>query len=406
MISQTSQTNEEGIGQASRIVLRSAMIIACFVIAGATVSLATEIFLILFLSMLFGVALTRVSSILSEKLSLPYCVGLALVTATLVLTTFGGLASFGVQINDQIKRASKRTDEGVHRIREMAGEYPAMQSILQSTPFLREVFEDGDFGPEKAGSDGERSSEQSNQESKSENEEQTDSAEMQAKIAEQDALRGTVKRGASALANVFKTTFGLLINSALIFFVGLFLAVDHKKYRDGVVTLFPTAKRERTREVLNLMGDALWNWLVGRFATMVITGVGAGLLLAILQVPMAATLGVVTALLTFIPNIGGVIALALAILFALPQGAATVLYVLLGYVALQIVESYVVTPLIQQHQVSLPPALLIAFQAVLGVLFGFLGAAVASPLLAASKVAIEEAYVKDTLESNDHGKTD
>jgi predicted PurR-regulated permease PerM len=67
--------------------------------------------------------------------------------------------------------------------------------------------------------------------------------------------------------------------------------------------------------------------------------------------------------------------------------------------ALQLIESYVVTPLIQQRQVSLPPALLIAFQVVMGVLFGFLGAAVASPLLAAAKIGIEESYVKDILES-------
>ena len=56
--------------------------------------------------------------------------------------------------------------------------------------------------------------------------------------------------------------------------------------------------------------------------------------------------------------------------------------------------------MIQQKQVSIQPALLIAFQAVLGLLFGFLGAAVASPLLAATKVGVEEAYIKDVLESD------
>jgi predicted PurR-regulated permease PerM len=130
---------------------------------------------------------------------------------------------------------------------------------------------------------------------------------------------------------------------------------------------------------------------------MLVTGIGAYLLLAVIGVPMAATLGILTGLLTFIPNIGAAIALMLAILFALPQGLAAAGMVLGAYLALQLMESYLVTPLIQQHQVSLPPALLIAFQALMGVLFGFIGAAVASPLLAASKRTIEMLYIEDYL---------
>ena len=133
-------------------------------------------------------------------------------------------------------------------------------------------------------------------------------------------------------------------------------------------------------------------------ATMAITGAGAWLLLMVLGVPLAMTLGVATAMLTFIPNIGAFVSLLLAILFALPQGGETVAFVVVGYILLQIVESYIITPLIQEKQVAVLPALLISFQAIMGVLFGFLGAAVASPLLAATKVVVEEAYIKDVLE--------
>ena len=69
-----------------------------------------------------------------------------------------------------------------------------------------------------------------------------------------------------------------------------------------------------------------------------------------------------------------------------------------AFIGLQLVESCLITPLIQEQQVSLPPALLMSFQAIMGVLFGFLGAMVASPLLAASKVIVQELYVKDYLE--------
>ena len=196
-----------------------------------------------------------------------------------------------------------------------------------------------------------------------------------------------------------KTTFGLFVNSMLIFFVGLFLGTSPATYRDGIVNLVPPARRSRATEVINEVGDILWKWLLGRFGSMVVTGSGAAMLLWLIGVPMAGSLGIMTGLLTFIPNIGGAIALFLSILFALPQGVATAGMVLPAYLGLQLIESYVVTPLIQKRQVSIPPALLIAFQAIMGVLFGILGAAVASPLLAALKVIVERLYVEDVLEA-------
>ena len=133
---------------------------------------------------------------------------------------------------------------------------------------------------------------------------------------------------------------------------------------------------------------------------MLATGLGVGLSLTFLGVPMAMTLGIVTGGLTFIPNIGAAIALGLAMFMALPLGLQTVGWVILIYMAFQLVESYALTPLIQQYQVSLPPALLISAQAVLGVLLGFLGAMVASPLVVIGLVLNREVYRKHWLQES------
>jgi len=206
----------------------------------------------------------------------------------------------------------------------------------------------------------------------------------------------------SSITKMFQTTFGLVINSLLIFFVGLFLASSPQTYVRGTLWLFPPVYRPRAQEVLTELGHTLWRWLLGRFATMTITGVGAFAVLMAVGVPMATTLGIITALLCFIPNIGAAIALLLAMLAALPQGLTTVATVFVGYLSLQLIESYIITPLIQQRQVKLPPALLLAFQAFLGTLLGFIGAAIASPLLAALTTATKMLYVEDYL--GDHMK--
>ncbi len=92
--------------------------------------------------------------------------------------------------------------------------------------------------------------------------------------------------------------------------------------------------------------------------------------------------------------VGSLLALSLATFMALPSGISTVAWVVGLYIAFQLVKSYIITPLIQQYQVDIPPALLIGTQALFGFLLGFLGAMVASPALVLVLVLHDEVYQK------------
>jgi predicted PurR-regulated permease PerM len=113
--------------------------------------------------------------------------------------------------------------------------------------------------------------------------------------------------------------------------------------------------------------------------------------------PLALTLGLLAGLLSFIPNIGPILSFVPAGLLAIPQGFSQVLYVGLLYIGIQTVESYVITPPMQRRMVSLPPALTISAQVILGVLFGFLGLLLATPLAAAVLVLVKMLYLEDVL---------
>ena len=52
------------------------------------------------------------------------------------------------------------------------------------------------------------------------------------------------------------------------------------------------------------------------------------------------------------------------------------------YLIVQTVESYFLTPFIQERMVSIPPALLLCVQLVFALLFGLLGLLLAAPVLA------------------------
>jgi predicted PurR-regulated permease PerM len=183
----------------------------------------------------------------------------------------------------------------------------------------------------------------------------------------------------------------------VVFFIGLFLASQPRVYLDGIVRLLPVRKRGRARDVLAQVGTALWWWLLGKLMSMAIIGMLTWLGLWAIGIEMAAALAVLAALLTFIPNFGPIIAAVPAVLAGLLQSPTTAMWVFVLYVAVQTVESYLITPLIQQRVVSLPPALTITAQLLMGLFAGGLGLALATPLTAAALVLVRTLYIEDVL---------
>ena len=133
-------------------------------------------------------------------------------------------------------------------------------------------------------------------------------------------------------------------------------------------------------------------------------GVLTSLGLWLVGTPLAFLLGLIAALFGFIPNIGPIIAAVPAILLTLTSGLTNALVVAGVYLVVQTLESYVITPLIQQEKVSLPPALVISAQILMGVLFGLSGLALATPVTTALMTFTREVYGKDYLEKEERGE--
>lgn len=192
----------------------------------------------------------------------------------------------------------------------------------------------------------------------------------------------------SRLEQAFSTTLGGLVNFAIILFIGVYVAVNPGWYQRGLLRLIAPVQRPRAREILSAIGHTLRWWLFGRVVGMTIVGVLTTLGLSLLDVPLALGLGFVAAA---VPGV----------LVALGGGLTNAAYVALLYLGIQIVEGYVLTPLIEQRSVRLPPALTIGAHVLLGVLVGALGVVFATPLTAVLVLLIKRLYVHDTLEQTE-----
>lgn len=200
------------------------------------------------------------------------------------------------------------------------------------------------------------------------------------------------------VATAVGSTFGALGNAVLIIFVGLYGAIDPTLYRRGLIALVAPSLRDRAEEVVSGAAKTLQSWLSAQLISMSVVGILTGIGLWLVGMPLAIMLGLISGLLAFIPNVGPILAAVPGLLLSVSQGWSTTLWVLGIYVGVQTVESYLVTPIVQQQKVALPPALVIAAQLLLGVLFGLLGLALAMPLTALAMSVTKDLYIDDYLE--------
>jgi len=188
-----------------------------------------------------------------------------------------------------------------------------------------------------------------------------------------------------------------LTGGMVILFIGLYAAYEPDLYRGGLLKLVPMDRRPHAFELLTKLKSTLTRWIIARLMSMAVIGVLTTVGLWFLGVPLAGTLGVIAALCTFIPNIGPLLAAVPQLLLAINVGEDTVFYVLIFNLVLEGFESYLITPLIQKHEVSLPPILTIAAQLLMSVLFGVIGLMMAAPLVVVIMVLVQVLYIHDRL---------
>ncbi len=205
----------------------------------------------------------------------------------------------------------------------------------------------------------------------------------------------------TGVGGIFSSTVGAIGNFLITILLAVYFAASPEFYIAGFVKLFPKGNRQRVEEIIGTTGEMLRWWLVGKAASMLFIGVLTWIGLSIIGVPLALTLGLIAGLLSFIPNFGPILSAVPAILLAFIESPREVLYTAGLYVFVQLIESNVVTPLIEKETVELPPALTIMFQLSLAVLVGGLGLVLATPLLAVIMVIVQMVYIEDVLGDKD-----
>ena len=204
------------------------------------------------------------------------------------------------------------------------------------------------------------------------------------------ALTEPILKSVSSLA----TALGSIV---FVVVVGIYFAAAPGHYRRGLLRLVPSDRAGRVQEILQATGSTLKYFLYGRLLSMSVIAICSMLGLWVIGVPAPVALGLLAGVLSFVPYVGSAASGVPPFLLAFTQQPILGLWVIILYLGIHVLDGYILVPLVQRRMVHLLPAVTLTAQLILGILWGLLGIAVATPMAAALMTLIEMGYVEDVL---------
>lgn len=226
------------------------------------------------------------------------------------------------------------------------------------------------------------------------------SAEVPSDVMDQlqSLISNIVETGVPILLSGLGFVASTLANVGFLLFIAIFFLVDPFSYVKASFFLVPEPYHARLLGLWNELYRTLTTWLKAQFTSVTITVILVWFVLGLLLgMPNSLTVAVFAGFATFIPNVGAFLPLIPIFIFNLAGDPTLLLYVVPAYLAIQLLESNVITPSIIGGELNIPSGALMLFQIIAGTLLGSLGILLAVPLLAVILTIVRETYSYEML---------
>jgi predicted PurR-regulated permease PerM len=212
-----------------------------------------------------------------------------------------------------------------------------------------------------------------------------------------DNLRNSVITRASQIATgLLDDLFGavtsfvdIAVKAFGIVFVAIYLLADTARIKAATLRLVPPAYHRDVLALWEEFGVSLSRYLSGLTISLLAQGVLSGLALWILGVPYPLLLGAWVSVTAIIPYLGAFLGSIPAIILGFVQSPVTGLLTIVLYIAIQQLESNVLTPRIQGQAVRVHPIIILLGVIAASEIDGVRGAIFAVPTLAVLRVLLD-----------------
>lgn len=190
----------------------------------------------------------------------------------------------------------------------------------------------------------------------------------------------------SMIMNIVGVVFSGLGTMAISLVVGLYLLFDFNNATDHLLKYIPKTHKYEIETLINQIGEELRKCVRGTLtiACMVFVCDSLGFALAGLKAPIL--FGLLCGITDLIPYIGPYIGGAAAVIVGFSQNPMTGIIVLSVAVIVQLIENYVLQPVVMSKTVELHPVTIIIGLLIFGHFFGIIGMILAMPIMSLIKV--------------------
>jgi predicted PurR-regulated permease PerM len=274
-------------------ILRAALVVAGVWLTLQLLWVARSVFFLAFLGALFGITLSAGVTWLQRR-GVPRGVG----TLLLVATFFGAVAGLGAlatpRITEQWEELRHQLPDALNQVEQWVRRRQGSVTELLKTPAGAERREQSP-------------------------------TDVRQTIAQQ------VGNLSTHFFAVFSSTLAALGSLLVVTFVAIYIALDPRTYRRGILHLVPHSGRAKAIEVMDATGVTLRRWLVAQLTGMVIIGALTTAALLLLDVRAAVALGIIAGILEFVPFFGPILSSVPAIAMGFLDGPEKALWVALAY---------------------------------------------------------------------------
>lgn len=208
----------------------------------------------------------------------------------------------------------------------------------------------------------------------------------------QGALERATQVAESLLANILGAVSGVFdlgVKTFGIIFVAIYLVIDSRRVKAAYLRLTPSHYRRDAMVLWDEFGSSLSRYLGGLTISLLVQGALSGIALWILGVPYPLLLGAWVSLTAIIPYLGAFLGAIPAVLLGFYQSPTTGVLVIVLYIAIQQVESNLLTPRIQGQAVRVHPIIVLLSVIAASEIDGLRGAIFAVPILAVLRVLLD-----------------
>lgn len=183
---------------------------------------------------------------------------------------------------------------------------------------------------------------------------------------------------------------GAIAGLLLVPVFAAYLLYDFDRITAGIRDLVPPRYRDDVVEIAREVDGILGEFIRGQLIVMLILAVLYTVAYSLLGVRLAILIGVVAGFLSFIPYVGGGMALVMAVVmsFIYWTGWGQLVGVLIAYTIIQVFEGFVITPKVVGDKVGLSAVWVLFALMVGGEVFGFMGVLLALPAAAVIKIFV------------------